>query len=124
MQQGRWYNLDTSIWICVFLPLFIAVFVTQKEKKKQHIFKIFKMRKKRGGFNMNELIKKFIGKECIITTMNESVTGIVESVEDNWIEVSPIKKNKIGSEIISLDYISRIREYPTSENGKRRIFVE
>jgi len=73
---------------------------------------------------MNELIKKFIGKECIITTMNESVTGIVESVEDNWIEVSPIKKNKIGSEIISLDYISRIREYPTSENGKRRIFVE
>ena len=111
--------MDIAVWLCVFLPLFIVIFTTEKEGKKQHFLKIFKTCKVRGGFNMSELIKKFIGKECIITTMNESVTGIVETVEDNWIEVS----NKIGSEIISLDYISRIREYPTDKNGKRKIFV-
>jgi len=69
---------------------------------------------------MNEAIKKFIGKECIITTMNESVTGMVESIEDNWISVTSAKSK---AEIINIDYISHIKEYPKNEKGKKKLIV-
>ena len=72
---------------------------------------------------MSEIVKNFIGKECIITTMNESVTGVIKAVEDNWIVVLPAGNNIIGTEIIKIDYVSRIREYPKNKNGKKRIVV-
>ena len=103
----------------------ILLFEENKRKKavkQQHILKIKKGKKKGGGF-MNEIIKKFTGKECIITTINESVTGLIESVEDNWITVSQIGNSSGGTEIINVDYISRIREYPKNKNGKKKPVV-
>lgn len=69
---------------------------------------------------MNELIKNFIGKECIVYTLQSQVTGIIEKVEDNWISI----KKDDNIEIVNIEYINRIREYPRKKNGKKKtIFV-
>jgi len=41
-----------------------------------------------------EMIKEFIGKNCIIALMNDlsAVQGTILTVEDNWIKVEEKKK--------------------------------
>lgn len=73
---------------------------------------------------MNELVKEYIGKECIIALCSESSIsgeriGTVTRIVDNWVE---IKINGGTTEIINLDYISRFREYPRKKNGKKKEF--
>lgn len=119
--------MNPTIWIWIFLPLFIMLFTqyqTQKRENQRHILKAIKSHKKKGGADVGEVIKRFIGKECIITIMNENVIGIIEAMEDNWIVISSIESGtKDGTEIINTDYISRIREYPKNKKGKKKLIV-
>ncbi len=72
---------------------------------------------------MNELIKKFIDKEVIIYSMsseNSCVEGTLTGITDNWITV----KDKTDCEqIINLEYVTRVREYPKNKNGKKKAIV-
>lgn len=65
---------------------------------------------------MSELLKNYIDKDCIIYTINTQLTGIIKEVSDSWISVE-IHENV---EIINIDYITRIREYPKNKNGKKK----
>ena len=58
----------------------------------------------------NELIKKYVGKKCIVTTgsFGSSVTGQISAVEDNWIEIN----TKKGPQLVNADYITNITEIP------------
>lgn len=70
---------------------------------------------------MSEMIKEFIGKECIVYTFQNQVTGVIEKVEGNWIS---IKKDNTY-EILNIEYISRIREYPRKKSGKKKsVFLD
>ena len=55
----------------------------------------------------NELIKKYIGKTCVISTgnFNNSVTGELIEVNDNWLEV----ETKKGKELINAEFIQSIK---------------
>ena len=69
---------------------------------------------------MYEVISRFVGKEVIITTMNSettSVNGVVTEVKDNWVILDT---HNFGMDAINIDYITRIREYPRKENGKKK----
>lgn len=56
---------------------------------------------------MNELIQSFISKQCQIYSENGNVVqGVIETVEGNWVSV----QTKSGTELVNLDYISRIKE--------------
>lgn len=68
---------------------------------------------------MNEIIKNFIGKECFIHTFQTQLVGTIESLEDNWISI----KNANGLEIVNIDYISRIREFPRNKKGKKKFII-
>ena len=60
---------------------------------------------------MKELAKRFIGEECIIYTITSndgSVRGMV------------IEKKTGELEIINLDFVTRIREYPRKKNGRKK----
>lgn len=72
---------------------------------------------------MNELIQKFIGKECIIYTMNsesESVCGTISELKDGWLFVS----SETESQIVNIEYVVRIREYPRNKKGKKKAIVD
>lgn len=72
---------------------------------------------------MNELIQKFIGKECIIYTMNsesESVVGTINELKDGWLFVS----KETEEQIVNIEYVVRIREYPRNKKGKKKAIVD
>ena len=72
---------------------------------------------------MNELAKRFIGQECIIYTItsNEgSVQGVIKEVTDSGMLI----EKKAGElEIVNLEFVTRIREYPRKKNGKKQSVV-
>ena len=68
---------------------------------------------------MKELAKKFIEKECIISSFNSQFEGVIKDVTDGAILVE--KGGKL--EAINLDFVIRIREYPRNKNGKKKAIV-
>lgn len=70
---------------------------------------------------MKELAKKFIDKECVISSFdgNHQYEGVIKEVTDGGILVE--KNGKI--EALNLDFVIRIREYPRKKNGKKKSVV-
>lgn len=106
-----------SMWL-IFFILFI-VFIVQRRESLVIIRK--HLRGKRGKKNMTEMINKFIGKECLIytCTSGSTVTGIIRSYNDGWIEI----EQNGQCDIMNCEYITRIREYPRNKNGKKKSVV-
>ena len=72
---------------------------------------------------MKELAKQFIGEECIIYTItsNEgSIQGIIKEIDDGGMV---IERNSGEREIVNLDFVTRIRQYPRKKNGKKKDIV-
>lgn len=71
---------------------------------------------------MPHMIEKFIGKDCIINLgSGGTADGIVKAVSEGWVEI----EDRSGvTQAVNIDYISRIREYPTNKKGKRKVVVE
>lgn len=68
---------------------------------------------------MLELAKKFLEKECIIYTFNSQIEGVIKEVADGGIL---LEKNGV-CEVINVDFIIRIREYPRTKSGKKKSVV-
>ncbi|MBP1564154.1 MAG: hypothetical protein IJP18_03080 [Oscillospiraceae bacterium] len=71
---------------------------------------------------MNNVLERFIEKEVIISTMNDSIStvyGIIKEVNEKWITIDT--KNN-GLDMINIEYITRIREYPVNKKGKKKTF--
>ena len=70
---------------------------------------------------MQEIAKKFIGKECLVYSFDGSrhFDGVIKEVENGAILIE-----KDGStEMINLDFVIRIREYPRKKNGKKKSVI-
>ena len=70
---------------------------------------------------MKELAKRFIDKECVISSFdgNHQYEGVIREVTDGAILVE--KNGKV--EALNLDFVIRIREYPRKKNGKKKSVV-
>lgn len=68
---------------------------------------------------MIELAKRFIGKECIISAFdsNHQFEGVIKEVSEGAILIE--KDGKL--EVINLEFVIRIREYPRNKNGKKKL---
>ncbi|AET69004.1 hypothetical protein Desor_3521 [Desulfosporosinus orientis DSM 765] len=55
----------------------------------------------------NELINKYVGKKCIISTgsFGTNVKGTIAAVKENWIEIETSK----GQELINAEFIQSIK---------------
>jgi len=72
---------------------------------------------------MKELAKQFIGEECIIYTIasnDGSIQGVIKEIDDGGMV---IERNSGGWEIVNLDFVNRIRQYPRKKNGKKKDIV-
>ncbi|WP_296725026.1 hypothetical protein [Ruminococcus sp.] len=109
------------LWFMIFMILFVIPAQRATRHLQARIARKNRIKRKKGVFTMNELIKNYIGKEVIIYTHSSSgVTGTVTRIEDNWIEVEDKYGNK---EAVNSDYISRIKEYPRNKKGKKKMVV-
>ncbi len=101
---------NIAIWFCIFLPLLLTL-AENRRRRTQIIQKRARIGRKERREEMNELIQHCLGKRCLIHVgggWESNVTGVVESIEGNWLSVRIDKT----VEVVNLDYISRIRELP------------
>ncbi len=68
---------------------------------------------------MKELVSRFIDKDVYIKLLEGHADGIVKEVTDNGIVI----ENKDGLQIVNLEYVLKVREYPY-KNGKRAIVID
>ncbi len=108
-----WY-IWIVLYLCIFLPL-----LTRKKRRKRRNIADRRRKNERRGKKMNvELIKKFIGKKCIFHGDGEAFsvpTGTLLSIEENWAEIE-VDGGK--TQLINLDYVSKIEEYPEKKKKK------
>ena len=114
-----------SIYL-ILLAILLLVIIPQITRRRRmaavrHILNR-KMQNKENGV-MRELAKRFIGEECIIYTITSndgSVQGFIKEIDDGGMV---IEKNSGELEIINLDFVTRIRQYPRKKNGKKKDIV-
>lgn len=106
-----------------FLPIIIILlFIINMNRNKIEKTIQPRIRRKKVDTEMQELAKRFIGKDVYVKTVSQgAVDGILKQVSDNAVVLE-----KDGKEIIvNLDYVVKLREYPTNKKGKRKsIFVD
>jgi len=98
--------------------LFILIF-TQNRNKSVMMKQFMKSKNKEDKKEMLELAKRFIGEECLIYTFNSQLSGVIKEVSEGAILV----ESGNTSEVINLDFIVRIREYPRKKNGKKKSII-
>lgn len=112
-----WY-----LWIVVFLIFYLLL--RKKRNTAAAIWQIQHRRKQNGEIvAMKKLAEQFIGNECIIYTITSndgSIVGTIREIEDGGMIVENASGNK---EIVNLDFVTRIREYPRNKNGKKKSFI-
>lgn len=113
--------MDSNYTILIIIFVVLLLISAENSKKiaaRKNRQLRTKMRGKGSFFKMSEMIKRYLGKDCIIycgNSFSESVSGIIEEVTDEWVCVT----SKEGNQIVKIEYISRIREYPKNKKGKR-----
>lgn len=100
--------MNTGSWVAIYIPLFIIFFIILPQQSAVHKAIRFKNRNRKGVVKMtNELIKKYIGKKCMISTgsFGTNVKGIIISINENWLEL----ETKKGNELINAEFIQSIK---------------
>lgn len=110
--------MNTSVYIALFILLFIVIY-SSKRNEKIILKQIKKKKNKEERAEMTELAKRFIGKECVVSTFNSQVVGVIKEVTDGAVLI----ENNENPEIINIDYIVKIKEYPRNKNGKKKLIV-
>ena len=107
-------------WFCCYIPFLILIFISVRRKKEIRQYIKAKIERKNGDTQMQELAKRFIGKDVYMKTIGgDTEDGILTEVTDN---AAVLEKNG-ESRIVNLDYVIRLMEYPKNKKGKRKEIV-
>lgn len=109
-------------WIVVIL---ILLWWIRKRRRTAAAVRQMQNRRKQNKqiLAVKELAKQFIGEECIIYTITSndgSVQGVIKEIDGGGMI---IERNSGEREIINLDFVTRIRQYPKKKNGKKKSVV-
>ena len=112
-----------NYWWMVFI-LIIFWWIRKRQRTAAAVWQIQNQRKQNKEIlAVKELAKQFIGEECIIYTITSndgSVQGVIKEIDDGGMV---IERNSGEREIINLDFVTRIRQYPKKKNGKKKSVV-
>lgn len=113
-------RVNFSYYLPIILLLMIALFML-RSKRAIIARKAIQKRKTEDKTQMQELAKKFIGKECLVYAFdsNHQFSGVIKEVSDGAL----LLENGGSLEAINLDFVIRIREYPKNKNGKKKSVV-
>ncbi len=116
--ESVWY-----LWIVVFLIIIWSNISERRAQRARAIVRTNKLKRLKGEKSiMKELVKQFIGKDCVIYTMNASsamADGIIVEVSEDGGAIIVEKPVSMEREIVNLDYVTRIKPIPY-KNGKRK----
>ena len=110
------------LWIAVILVIFLCI-----RKKRRTAVAVWQIQNRRKHNKeilfMKELAKQFTGEECIIYTITSNdgtIQGVIREIDDGGMI---IERNSGEREIINLDFVTRIRQYPKKKNGKKKSLI-
>ena len=105
-----------------YTVLFLVFFLLhhQNLQKKQFMKQLMKRRNTGRKQVMKALAERFIEKECIIYTYNGQLEAVIKEVTDGGLL---IKRKDNAEEVVNLDFVIRIREYPRKKNGKKKELI-
>ena len=108
-------------YLVIIVALIIFFCILKRRRTAAAVWQIQNRRKqnKENGV-MKELAKQFIGEECIIytiTSIEGSIQGVIKEIDDGGMV---IERNSGEREIVNLDFVTRIRQYPRKKNGKKK----
>ena len=112
--------MNTSTYIPLIV-LFIILYIFYCNRRSVVARQTIKKRKAGENTEMKELAKRFIDKECVISSFdgNHQYEGVIKEVTDGAILV----ENNGKIEALNLDFVIRIREYPRKKNGKKKSVI-
>lgn len=101
--------------------IFLFVIILYRKKKRNNQIEILrKTRNRRNRIMSGDMLKVFIGKDCVVYTIDKYVSGIIEQINDNWLNI----KTQDGLEMLNIDYIVRVKEHPVDKNGKKKWLLD
>ena len=111
-----------SLYIILFV-LLVLVIIPQiaRQRRIAAVRHILNRKQNKENLNMKELAKQFIGKECLVYTVTDtmgSIQGTVKEVTGGGL----ILECSDGLQAVNLEYVTRIREYPRNAKGKKKVF--
>ena len=122
--NGREDKMESLYLILLVLFLLVIIPEITRRRKMAAVRHILNRKKqKKENLTMKELAKQFIGKDCIVYTVtsnDSSIQGVIKEVDDGGIV---LEKDSGEREIVNLDFVTRIREYPKKKNGKKKSVV-
>ena len=108
-------------YLVIIVALIIFFCILKRRRTAAAVWQIQNRRKQnKENAVMKELAKQFIGEECIIYTITStggSIQGVIKEIDDGGMV---IEKNSGEREIVNLDFVTRIRQYPRKKNGKKK----
>lgn len=109
-------------WLVVILIIFWLI--RKRRRTAAAVWQIQNRRKQNKEILvMKELARQFIGEDCIIYTITSndgSLQGVIKEIDDGGMV---IERNSGEREIINLDFVTRIRQYPKKKNGKKKSVI-
>ena len=114
-----------SYYLILFIIVFLVILPRIARRRRLAAATHILNRKKQNKEHcvMKGLAKRFVGQECIIyniTSNDGSVQGVIKEVTDSGMLI----EKKTGElEIVNLEFVTRIREYPRKKNGKKQSVV-
>ena len=113
-----------SLYLILLALLFLVIIPGIKRRRRMAAVRHILNRKKqnREKIAMKELAQKFIGKECLVYTVasdSSAVNGTVKEITDSGLLI----ENDGYLQVVNLEYVTRIREWPRKKNGKKKDIV-
>ncbi len=108
-----------STYLCCLVLLLLILYQQKKERDSFAFHTAIKMKKRKGAAVMGGVIEAYIGKDCIVYTLNSQVNGVVKEVRDGWVLID----NGKDIDAVNLEYVVRVRQYPKNKKGKRAAIV-
>ena len=115
-----------NTWFIYYLFLMLIILYLQGEggirDAAKRIMKKGKINnsQRSAGKIMRELAERFIGKDVYINLLDGRADGVIKEVTGNGI----VLENKNGVQVVNLDYVVKLREYPNNKKGKRSTITD
>ncbi len=100
--------MDSTLIIAVYMPLFIILVIILPQQHNMLDLAVQKLRMRKELMIMtNEVIKRYVGRKCKLSTgsFGTTVAGKIIEVNENWIEV----ETKNGIELINAEFVQSIK---------------
>ena len=104
--------------------MLIVVFALSSQEKRKNVLvarTVLRSKNQKETTVMKETAKRFIGERCIVYFIGGTqIVGVIKEVNDTAIVID---NGKGTDEILNLDFVARIRQYPKDKKGKEKKVV-